>query len=283
MKRLVVACLIVIFLGFSVWIIVSNLALKRENHKIRSVMIEGMQPVTEISPETISALPSPVQHYIRYSVGDSVQMPALVQLKHAGWIQVNNDSNFYDHPKWKYLVAENWMRMDKPALFWQCMIHLGWEFYLKGWDILCDSLNEQVRFWMGACPVSQTSGVEIREFDLGQYLIQAPWMPMVFVAGNRLQWEAISDTSARVTLRSDSIRLSGVYHFNNEGQITRLVIENQPRITTHGFVRETRMAKYVFYKSIGGYQLPDRIFHFWKTPGGWISDADFRLDEIVYR
>jgi hypothetical protein len=283
MKRVVMTGLIVLLMGISVWIFVSNLALRRENHKIRSIMIEGLRPSAEISPEKISALPSPVQRYIRYSIGDSVQMAALVQLKHAGWIQVNHDSDFYDHPKWKYLVAENWMRLDKPALFWQCMIHLGWEFYLKGWDILCDSLNEQVLFWMGACPVSQKSGVEIREFELGQYLIQAPWMPMVFVSGDRFQWEAVNDTSARVTLLSDSIRLSGVYHFNNKGQVTRLVIENQPRITNHGFVRETRMAKYVFYVSIGGYQLPDRIFHFWKTPRGWVSDADFRLDEIVFR
>ena len=283
MKRVIPVFLILFFLGVSIWFVSSNLALKRKNHQIRSVMIRGVRPAAEILPDRITALPSPVQRYIRYAMGDSTEMKTMVQLKHAGWIQINQDSNFYDHPEWKYLVAENWMRLDKPVLFWQCMIHLGWEFYLKGWNVLCDSLNENVLFWMGAWPVSQRSGTEIREINLGRYLIQAPWMPMVFLRGDLFRWQAVNDTSANVSVRSDSVSLSGTYYFDHEGKITRLVIENQPRIVTGGFIRENRMVKYVYYSSVAGYQLPDRIFHFWQTPRGWISDADFRLDEIMFR
>ena len=78
-------------------------------------------------------------------------------------------------------------------------------------------------------------------------------------------------------------RITAEFHFDQEGHIIRLVTNDVSRPTQNGMVHEKRMVKYKFYRKQKGYLLPWRLYNFWLTSKGWISDEDLRLDEIIYR
>ncbi|MBN2104330.1 hypothetical protein JW835_09860 [bacterium] len=274
---------LLIFCGTALWIVLGNRAMKQSSDTIKNQLIQTIDTTKTFLDEVdLSSCPEPVQHYLRYAIPENQKRDILVQLKHAGYIQINLDTNFYEDPTWKYLIAEHIIRLDQPAFFWQGMIHLGWEFWLKGWYLYTRDNQQMLWTWMGSFPLIKRNELQIRINGLCQFLLQLPWYPTAMGPSDYLQWEAIDDTSARAIIISDGIKISGVFDFNREGKIIRLITDNMSRTTNSGFIHEQRMVKYVQYRKKDNYYLPRRMYFFWKTPEGWVSDADFRLEEIVY-
>lgn len=275
---------VALFLSVSLWIILSNHAMKQTANDIHDRLFQKPDTLQAAPVDTLfSACPKPVQRYLRYALnGKSVRI-WMAELKHAAYVETNLDSNFYKNQDWKYLVAEQRVRLDRPAYFWRAMIHLGWEIWLKGWQVQAPSQSELLWTWMGAVPLMKREEPQMRIDGLGRFLIQMPWYPQAMAPSDYLRWEALTDTSARAVITDHGVEVSGVFHFDAEGKAVRLITNSMSRITRSGFIREPRRVEYVQYGRRAGYRIPGRIFFFWKTPAGWLSQADFRLSEIVYR
>jgi len=276
-------CFVLIFCSTALWMMVSNHGMKQASVHIENQFLQDIRSSkNRLDTDDLSKCPDPVRRYLNYALNGNNQQNVLVRLKHASWIQINLDSNFYEDQNWKYLVAEHLVRLDRPAFFWQALIHLGWEFWLKGWVVFSPHKNELVWTWMGTVPLIQRNESDIKTNGLGQFLLQLPWYPMAMIPSDYLQWEAMDDTSARAILSTDGITVTGIFHFSPEGKVVRLITDSMSRITKSGFIHEPRMVKYVQYDLKSDYWLPERMYFYWKTPKGWISDADFRLIDTVY-
>jgi len=275
---------VLLFCATAIWIVMRNRSMKQISLGYQETLLSGIRPATEEIPDHVMAdLPTPVIRYLEYALNGQNRIDRVAEYRQAGWIQINIDSCFYNNTVWKYLIAENTVRLDPPAFYWQALIHLGWEFWRKGWLLLSSEKQELYWTWMGAVPVMQRDEPQIKKYSLGLFLLQLPWYPTALVSTDYLQWTAIDDTSAAATLTAYDMKVTAEFHFDAEGKIVRAVTKDMDRMTDSGFIEEARMAKYVKYHETAGYRLPERIFFFWKTPVGWFSDSDFRLDEIVYR
>lgn len=283
MKKYGLIIFLIFFTGCSFFIIFQNHSMKMTASVIQENMVRDIDTTTvPISKIQYESLPAPVSRYLHYALGNKSKMDISVQYKQAGWIQINLKEKFYDHPNWKYVVAESRVRLDQPAFFWQTLIHLGCEFWLKGWYWF-DSLNTELYLtWMGVIPLIQHHDPELQQNALGQFLMQLPWMPTAMLPSEYLEWEAIDDTSAQARISIGRNKLTGFFHFDSTGKIIRFITNDMRRMTNSGYIHESRMVKYDQYEQFMNMQVPARLYFFWNTPAGWMSDADFRLDEIVY-
>ena len=123
MRKTGLIVFVFLFCGTAIWMIIRNQQMKRTSTQLTNRLYAGLDTTdVAILENEILSLPLPVQRYLNYTLNGKRHHHHIVHFKHAGWIQINMDSNFYDHQKWKYLIAENRVRLDRPAFFWQGMI-----------------------------------------------------------------------------------------------------------------------------------------------------------------
>jgi hypothetical protein len=269
---------------YSFLLIKNNSQMKKCALEISHRLIDNRDStICEISDAELSNLPKPVKRYVKLALGKNKKRYTLVQFRHGGYVNINLDTNYYRHPSWKYLIAENTVRLDQPAFFWQSMIHLSWEFWRKGWLRSDEEQTELYWTWMGLYPLVHLKNEHIERYALGRYLIQAPWYPTVLISSDFLTWKAINDTSAEATLSMGNTEISGEFNFDKKGRIIRFISDNMTRITKNGTEPGFQMVKYVQYSNEEtGYTIPMRIYSFWKSPDGLVGLEDLRLDEIIY-
>lgn len=283
MKKLEWAVFFVLFLCTSLFVVFQNYSMKQRASVIQRNMALGVDTTgTLILKNQYKNLPEPVKRYLRYALGDKKRLDVFAQYKQAGWIQNSMNVTYYDHPNWKYIVADCRVRLDRPSFFWQALIHLGWEFWMKGWYRFDSSDSELYWTWMGAVQIALYSGPEMQKNAMGQFLIQLPWIPTAMFSSDYLEWIAVDDTSAQVKISIYGNQASGFFSFDSSGKIIRFITDDMQRMTDSGPRSESRMVIYDKYEQFMGVQVPSRLYFFWSTPAGWKSDADFRLDEIVY-
>ncbi|MBN1781839.1 hypothetical protein JW948_11980 [bacterium] len=283
MKKTVFLIIFFIITMMALWTVRGNRIMKNRSETDCQQILAGIDTARiAVSPEALKPLPAPVRRYLQQVLGNNASRYSLVRLRHGGYMHVGMDSNFYDHPKWKFFVAEDLVRLDRPAFFWKAMIHLGWEFWRKGSLLLDADRAELVWTWMGVVPLLKLSNPHVRKHALAQYLVFSPWYPTALLQSDYLSWTAVNDTSAHVTIQSNGLTIQGEFHFNGDGMLCRFVTNDIGRITEGGAVYEACRVNYRYYEKLEGILMPVRLSYSWKTPRGWISNADFRLDEIVF-
>lgn len=75
----------------------------------------------------------------------------------------------------------------------------------------------------GAIPIVDAGGRDaMADASLLRYLAEAAWFPTALLPGDGIEWTAIDDSTARVTLTDDSHRVSLDVHFGRVGGIVRV-------------------------------------------------------------
>ncbi len=71
-------------------------------------------------------------------------------------------------------------------------------------------------------PVVDASGEQMDRAAMMRYLSEMPWFPAAFLAGN-ISFEAVDDSSARVTLTDHGRTATGTLVFDQDGRLTDFV------------------------------------------------------------
>ena len=72
-------------------------------------------------------------------------------------------------------------------------------------------------------------GAEIDQSALVRYLSEACYYPTALLPSHRLMWNAIDEKHAKATLIHGNHKVSGVFEFNEQGQIVAMCSEDRCR------------------------------------------------------
>lgn len=104
-----------------------------------------------------------------------------------------------------------------------------------------------------------------------RYLSDCPCFPTALLPSRRVRWEAIDAHSARCHLHDHGLHVSGVFSFNEHGEIVGFSARDTPRLgqQQHGAAAHaaTWMRQYGAYQPMRGMMVPTRLESSWKVDG----------------
>jgi hypothetical protein len=130
-------------------------------------------------------------------------------------------------------------------------------------------------------PIADAGGAEIDQGASLRWLAECAWFPYAFV-GEHVQWEPVDSRSARVTLRQDSLLVSAVVHFGQDGRLERLRAERYRDIGDGKAVLTPWIGRYLEYRDFNGFRVPSSVEVAWELPEGVFSYARFRVTALEY-
>lgn len=116
--------------------------------------------------------------------------------------------------------------------------------------------------------IADARGPEVDQGELLRYLGEAVWYPSAFLSDN-IAWEAVDEHSAKSTIHYGGKSADGIFHFDDEGRITRFVADRY--YDADGDYRLEKWSATVdSYDLVNGYMIPRTGEVIWH-----LSEGDF--------
>ena len=128
-------------------------------------------------------------------------------------------------------------------------------------------------------PVADASGGQADQAAMMRYLSEMIWFPAAFLAGN-ISFEAVDDSSARVTLTDRGQTATATLFFDEQGRLIDLVAKRYR--TADASDPETWSTPVTGYGEFGGLRLPARGKAIYKLPGGDLDYIDVTITGLRY-
>jgi hypothetical protein len=106
------------------------------------------------------------------------------------------------------------------------------------------------------------------------------WFPAAFL-GDNVSFEAVDDTTARVTLTDHGRSVTGTMHIDAEGRLTEFVAERN-RLVDGGYELTAWATPVTEYGERAGLRLPVRGKAVWRLPEGDMEYIDVAITDVEY-
>jgi hypothetical protein len=112
---------------------------------------------------------------------------------------------------------------------------------------------------------------ELNESALVTYLAECALLPSAFLNKN-ISWKTLDENSAQATITDNDNQVSGVFYFNNKGEMLRFVSNDRYYVTSENqYIKVPWVAELGDYQTVdSGLKLPSYLRATWKLP-----DSDF--------
>ena len=90
-------------------------------------------------------------------------------------------------------------------------------------------------FWrlFSAITLLEKRGPEVDQANLSRYLAESCYVPTALLPGQHVSWRAIDSDRAEATLWHAGSKAVAEFHFNEEGQITKMTATDRARCARH--------------------------------------------------
>ena len=128
--------------------------------------------------------------------------------------------------------------------------------------------------------VADASGEAMDQGSMLRYLNEMMWFPTAFL-GDNVSFEAIGDTSARVTLTDHGRTATATMSFDAEGRLTEFVAKRSA-MAAGGSRLATWSVPVIEYGEVEGLRLPVRVKAVWRLADGDLDYIDVRITQLQY-
>jgi hypothetical protein len=225
-----------------------------------------------LTEKDLQHLPAPVQKYLRY-VGVlnkpkvknvRVLFEGEMRGKEKDWFAFTSQQyNFYDEPERLFFMKAKVNGLPTA----------GYHAYKNG------GARMDVKV-LSLIPVVQISGEEMFKGESVTVLNEMCLLAPATLIDQRLTWEPINDTSAKVIFTHKGISVSATLYFNEEGQLINFISDDRYEVTEQKNYRFSTPVRE--YKNFNGYLLPAYGEAVWHYPDGEFVYGKFYLQEVSY-
>ena len=213
-----------------------------------------------VTEEMLAGLPEPAQRYLRYAglmgrpLVDTVRVRQSCRMRPA--------PNGFSLP----LVAEQWYSVEPPGFIWDATVPVAGIPLVRGRDGYIDGRGMMTIKGGSLVPFVDASGPEMDQASLLRHLSEMPWFPSAFLR-DRVSWEAIDDTSVRVSIVDGDLRATGVMEIDPDGRLVEFRSERHAMVGKSFELRPWSASTYA-YGEFEGLRLPVRGAAVWTLPDG---------------
>ena len=212
----------------------------------------------------LEGLPAPVQRYFRAALTDGQRMIAAVSIQHAGTFNMSETGE-----DWKPFTSNQRVITRRPGFDWEARIAMApgldalvHDSYIGGEGILHASL-------FGLFSIVNMRGTpEVAQGELMRFLAESAWYPTALLPGQGARWEAVDDSSARVTIEDGGLSLTMLFRFGTDGLITSALAEDRMRTVGTSAVPTEWEGRWSSYERRDGMMVPIAGEVAWILPEG---------------
>lgn len=226
-----------------------------------------------ITEEMLTDLPEPVRRYLRYTGVVGKPCPGTIRLHQKGRMRPGPGQ------PWMPLDAEEHYSVQPPGFVWAGVLHWGPLAVARARDMYAEGTGRMLVKVASLWPVVDASGEKVDRNGLTRYLSEMIWFPAAFLAGN-ISFEAVDDTSARVTLTDQGQAATGTLFIDQQGRLTGFMAERYQ--TPDASSPQTWSTPIAGYGEFEGLRLPVRGPAIWKLPGGDFEYIEVTITDLRY-
>jgi hypothetical protein len=184
---------------------------------------------------------------------------------------------------WKPFTSDQRVTTRRPGFDWEARIAmmpgvdaLVHDSYIAGEGILHASIFGLVSI------VDMRGTPDVAQGELMRFLAEAAWYPTALLPGQGARWEAVDDSSARITIADGGLSLSMVFRFGPDGLIASVRAENRMRTEGDSAVPTPWEGRWKAYELREGMMIPAEGEVAWLLPGGRKPYWRGRIEEVHY-
>jgi hypothetical protein len=226
-----------------------------------------------VTEEMLTGLPEPVRRYLRYTGVVGKPVPGTVRLRQEGRMRPGPGQ------PWMPLQAEEHYSVQPPGFVWAGTLRAGPVAVARARDMYAGGEGRMLVKVASLWPVADASGVQTDQAAMMRYLSEMIWFPAAFLAGN-ISFEAVDDSSARVTLTDHGQTATATLVFDTDGRLTEFVAKRYR--TADASDPDTWSTPITGYGEFEGLRLPARGKAVYKLPGGDFDYIDVTITGLHY-
>lgn len=249
---------------------------RRIRHDVATLLNDARPgPNGSVTAEMLTALPAPLQRYLRYAGVVGTPLVQTVHLTQEGQMHPRADGPWLD------LAAEQSYTVRPSGFVWAGTLHRGPLTLARARDQYAQGQGHMLIRAGGLYPIADARGPKMDQGALLRFLQEMTyWFPSALLNDN-VVCEAIDDRSARQTLTDGGRSVSGVLSVDVEGRATTFVAQRY-RTVEGGYDLDTWSCPVTTYGELAGLRLPVRGMAIWTLPEGDLPYIDLTVTTLEY-
>jgi hypothetical protein len=223
-----------------------------------------------ISDESLKKLPLPVKKYLKYTGVLNKKPVKFARLKQTGEIRPDGE-------KWIRFNAEQYMSSN--GFIWYAKIE---PFnMISAMDKFSNRKGGMLIKFFSSYTIADAKGKEIDISSLLRLISEMAIIPSAFVKENIL-WKKINSHSAGISVNDGDLQVSGVFIFNDIGEIISFTTDERYMSKNGINVKEKWTVIFSDYKEFAGLKVPTKAEAVWNLIAGDMPYVKVDITEIEY-
>ncbi len=245
------------------------------DREIKEVLQQDLTPNRQLTAEDLEGLPECVQLWLRNSQVVDREMIHRARVRQTGRMKTSPEG------RWMPFEADYYYNVDQPGFVWYARVRFAPGVRLLARDKYFNGIGSMLIKLLGIFPVVNINGgVGINQGSLLRYLAEMVWFPSAAVS-SEIHWEAIDSYTARATLKHNGITGSGVFRFNEQGEVVEFSA-TRPRAVGDHFEMTPWCIPITEHQFFDGLRVPSKGEVIWKLENGDFSWFQFQVQEAEY-
>lgn len=238
---------------------------------------EGSKVQSKIfSFNDLEGLPEPVQKYFKYALKDGQEHIKFVRLKQVGEFRMK------ENQPWMPIKAEQYFTTEDPAFIWWVKLAMAPFIWIEGRDMYYQGKGSMLIKLLSTITVADAAGSEMDISSLIRFLSEAPWFPTALLPSDYIEWKEIDSNSARAVIKDNGYTASGIFTFNEKGEITKFISNDRYMEVDGKYFKEQWGGYYRNYQEIEGMKIPIEGEVEWNLSDKDLQYAKLKITDIQY-
>ncbi|AFM00682.1 hypothetical protein Desde_2344 [Desulfitobacterium dehalogenans ATCC 51507] len=234
--------------------------------------IEGAQGIVQLSD--LEELPPSVQKWLLHSQVVGKERMIATRTKQDINLRLKADQS------WMKGQVEQYFRMAEPGFIWYADIQMAPLLHISGRDKYIDGHGHMLIKVLSMVTLANGQGKEMDQGALLRYLAEMMWSPSAAL-NDYIHWQEINDTSAEATMSYEGVTASGVFTFNEQGEVLSFEAERYGEFDGE-YRLETWACVIQEYQELNGINVPSQGDIIWKLDTGDFHWYHFKVKELEH-
>ncbi|MDA1475825.1 DUF6544 family protein [Bacillus changyiensis] len=276
-QGLALGLIIMMILVFFVSRISNIIFLKKVKQEAQTLFARNIDKDSKqhiIEKADLTTLPACVQKWLHHAQVIGKEKIHTVRIEQKSKLRLEKGK------PWMPAKAVYYYTIDKPAFIWNCFIKAAPLIHIAGRDKYDQGKGNMLIKLLSFIKIADASGKEIDQGTLLRYLGELVWFPTAALH-HALKWEEIDSHSAKATMSYGGITGSGVFQFNDKGEVTSFLADRYME-SKGTYSLEKWLIQLKDYQEFNGIKIPVRGKVIWKLDTGDFDWFHFEIDDVQY-
>lgn len=245
--------------------------------EIQKLLDDAYSPVVRIFDYSmLEGLPEPVEKYFRNVLPEGTSFIQSVRLEQDGYLMTKPNGD------WKHMTAYQYFSTTEPGFIWRGAMKILPFVTISARDKYYQGKGEMRIRFADNFNIALAAGTEMDISALIRYFSEGIWFPTSLLPSRKLRWEAVDSATAKAYYTDNNMTVSGVFYFNDAGEIVKMTSDERYMFKDGMNVREKWSVYMGNYKEFSGVKVPTSAEAEWNLVDGDYKYFKAEITDVKY-